>query len=80
MRSLFAAGAALLAMALLGACSERPQEHSARKNDAASWQGTGSAYVVPGWSPGDQKSWETQMRNRALRGQDEYGRTGGPAS
>jgi hypothetical protein len=80
MRSLFLAGAALAAMAVLGGCSEKPQDLGARKTGAPSWEGTGSAYAEPGWKPGDQKSWETQMRNRALRGQDEYGRTGGPAS
>jgi hypothetical protein len=80
MRTLFVAGAALVALALLGACTEKPQELSARKAGAPSWQGTGTAYAEPGWKPGDQNSWETQMRSRTWRGQDEYGRTGGPAS
>lgn len=80
MRSLLVAGAALLGLAFLGACSEKPQELKSKKADAASWQGTGGAYVAPGWSPGDQKSWEAQIRSRAQHGQDEYGRTGGPAS
>jgi hypothetical protein len=80
MRSAWVAGAAVVALALLGACAEKPQELSTKKTGAPSWQGTGTAYVEPGWNPGDEKSWETQMRNRALRGQDEYGRTGGPAS
>jgi hypothetical protein len=80
MRSLFVTGAALVALAFLGACSEKPQELNAKKVDVPTWQGTGGAYTEPGWKAGDQKSWEAQMRSRALRGQDEYGRTGGPAS
>jgi hypothetical protein len=71
---------ALVAAFGLAGCSEQPQELRAKKTGAPSWQGTGTAYAEPGWNPGDQKSWETQMRNRAQRGQDEYTRTGGPAS
>ena len=53
----------LLACALvaLAACGDKPQNletGTASKKDSAAYLGTGSAYVAPGWKPGDKASWE----------------------
>jgi ABC-type glycerol-3-phosphate transport system substrate-binding protein len=68
--------AALAVAALLSACAEQPQESSASKGSAPSWDGAGNAYMVEGWKPGDQASWDEQMRRRA-QAQNEYVRIGG---
>jgi len=66
--------AALLALALAGtACSEKPQTAGARKTDAEPWTGTRTAYTAPGWKPGDEASWDSQIRARA-ESQNEYAR------
>jgi hypothetical protein len=68
---------ALVALVALTACGETSQQlDPARKAGDMSWKGTGGSYATPGWTAGDQKSWETQLRNRTQRGQDEYPRTG----
>lgn len=68
---------ALLAATALSACSEQPQEVSAgAKAGQPSWQGAGNPHVAEGWKPGDQASWEEQMRRRA-QGQNEYARISG---
>ncbi len=60
------------AAALLAACSEKPQTAQMRKSDAQPWAGApGDPYVASGWKPGDEASWERQMRMRA-QGQNEY--------
>jgi hypothetical protein len=59
---------------LLGACAEKPQTAQTRKSDGQPWAGApGDPYTVSGWKPGDQASWEQQMRTRA-QGQNEYSR------
>ena len=66
------------AMLLLAACGEAPQDSSgAKKPDDHASKGTNNGYSEPGWKAGDEKAWETQLKNRALRGQDEYQRTSG---
>lgn len=61
-------------VALLAACSEKPQTADMRKSDSQPWAGApGDPYVASGWKPGDQASWEEQMRKRA-QGQNEYSR------
>jgi hypothetical protein len=69
--------ATLLALAalaaLLGACGEKPQT-AGRKSDALASSGANAAYTAPGWKPGDQASWESQMRNRS-QNQNEYSRS-----
>jgi hypothetical protein len=57
----------------LGACSEKPQSGASHKSDGQAFQGPASAYTAPGWKPGDQTSWQTQLRARA-QGQNEYSR------
>ncbi len=44
---------AALALAVLSACGDKPQEMgSGIKQDAAAFNGTGSAFVASGWKPG----------------------------
>jgi hypothetical protein len=59
----------------LGACTEKPQEMHSNPNYAPEFKGTGSAFVVPGWTPGDKTSWEQELKARAQRGQNEYNKT-----
>ncbi len=68
---------AVAALALLAACGEKPQQASTKKADVPASQGTNNGYAVPGWKAGDEKDWETQLKNRAQRGQNEYQRTTG---
>ncbi len=60
----------------LAACTEKPQTVT-KKADTPAWQGAANPHVASGWKVGDEKSWEAQMRARALAGQDEYGRVRG---
>ncbi len=64
------------ACTLLGACAEKAQvsSTSVKKPDVPAYRGTGTAYATTDWKQGDAASWEEQMRNRAVRGQNEYGR------
>jgi hypothetical protein len=68
MRTLLVASIFVLA---LSACGEKEQTAGTRKADAKAWEKTQSAYVAPGWTPGDAASWEEQMRKRA-QGQNDY--------
>lgn len=58
---------------------EKSQADAARlkKADARASQGAAKAYTATGWTPGDDASWQAQMRARA-EGQNEYARI--PAS
>ena len=72
--SLKTAAGLVCAVTLLVACGEKPQTAHTRKSDSQPWAGApGDPYVASGWKPGDQASWEEQMRNRA-QGQNEYSR------
>ncbi|MEK9951228.1 MAG: hypothetical protein VW687_03570 [Curvibacter sp.] len=50
------------------------QSLAGAKSDAPSYNGTGKAYVDPGWKPGDKASWETKLKARGQYGQNEYNR------
>ena len=67
---------AVLLLAGLGACGEKPQTAnvSARKSDTRAYEGTQNAFVAPGWKVGDSGSWEEQLQVR-VRNQNEYNRT-----
>ena len=58
------------------ACTEKPQtaQASPKKTDGKPWQGAKDDYVAKGWTPGDQTSWESQIRTR-MQSQNEYTRT-----
>jgi hypothetical protein len=74
---------ALIACAvLLAGCAEKPQTTTAKKSDHKAWEGVVAAdgtNVSAGWKPGDEKSWEAQLRQRA-QGQNEYSRSAPAAS
>lgn len=63
---------ALVSIAMLGACGEKPQSLGGVKSDAAPHTGVGaSQYAVPGWKAGDKTAWEQQLRARS-QGQNDY--------
>jgi len=64
------AGSLLVALA---ACGDKPQTlGDTSTRDVAAFNGTGSAFVAPGWKPGDRTSWEQHLRARMQRGQNDY--------
>jgi hypothetical protein len=65
---------ALLMVAGLAACGDRPQELTASKQDSAAFTGTGKPYVDPNWKPGDKATWEAQLKARSQYGQNDYTR------
>ena len=62
----------LVLVLALTACERAQTAPSARKPDSEPWASAATAFTAPGWKPGDQGSWESQMRNRAAK-QNEYG-------
>lgn len=64
----------LATVAALSACGETPQTAGQRKADVQAYEGAASAFTASGWKPGDEASWEQQMKTRA-QGQNEYSRT-----
>lgn len=62
------------AVFLLAACGERAQTIGGARQDAAAYTGTGSAFMQPGWKPGDKTSWESELRARGQSSQNEYNR------
>lgn len=63
--------------ALLAACGEPNQAKTSgttNRGDAAAWQGANNPHVVKGWNPGNQGSWENQIRTRGQL-QNEYVKT-----
>ena len=68
MKVILSVMALLLALA---ACERTQTAPSARKPDAEPWVGAATPFTAPGWKPGDQASWESQIRNRAAS-QNEY--------
>lgn len=70
------------AVLVMAACTERPQVQPAAKQGARSaptsqaWTGTTGEFKTGQWTPGDQASWERQMRARS-QSQNEYVRIQG---
>jgi len=67
----------LIAAVALGltACSiEESQElHASNaEHSAPLYMGTGTNFMVKGWTPGNKSSWEHELRVRLQRGQNEY--------
>ena len=60
----------------LAGCGEKDQSLPAtvKKTSAPAWKGARDEFVTPGWKPGDQASWNQQMRVRAQT-QNEYNKT-----
>ena len=61
---------------LLAACGERSQAMGEGRDhgDAAPWEGSRHGNVAGGWTPGDQASWQKQIKARN-QAQNEYNRT-----
>ena len=66
---------AVLAVAAVAACGERPQTGAGIRSDAPPYAGTGSNFTQPGWKAGDKASWESELKARQQYGQNEYTRT-----
>jgi hypothetical protein len=63
---------AALSLALAG-CAEKEQHANGIKTDAPAFEGTNhGAFTAPGWKPGDRASWESELKVRTVRGQNEY--------
>jgi hypothetical protein len=60
---------------LLAACGERVQNLGVARQDAAAFNGTGKAFVEPGWKQGDKTSWESHIKARGQNSQNEYTKT-----
>ena len=63
-----AAASGLIVVLGIAACGERVQTTASgpeKKADSPGWQAGNSAYLAPGYTPGDRTSWEAQLRNRA---------------
>ena len=72
--------AAAAALLLLAACTEKPQTpaNDGRNSgvDAKAWSQSDAAkpaFITPGWTPGDQASWDKQIQQRT-QAQNEYKR------
>ncbi len=57
--------------AALSACGEKPQTAATKKSEGKPWEGVQKSHMAQGWKPGDQASWESQLRVRA-QAQNEY--------
>ena len=64
----------LALLALLSACSEKPQTAAPTTNDRAPYMGTGKAFVEAGWKQGDKARWESHLKARSQYGQNDYTR------
>jgi hypothetical protein len=42
-----------------------------RKSDTPVWENKDKRFLAPGWTPGDQASWDAQLVDRA-QGQNDY--------
>ena len=66
---------AMMAAATAG-CGDKPQSAgTTKKSDTKGWELAQSGSLAEGWKGGDQAAWETQLRQRAQQGQNEYSRS-----
>mgnify|MGYP000753479296 FL=1 len=75
MKRIFITLTAVLTLAGLSACTEKPQTGGGVTHDAAPYAGTGSNFTQPGWKAGDKAGWEQHLKARQQYGQNEYTRT-----
>ncbi len=66
------AGWVVAVAALLVACGEKPQTQGTVTKDIAPYNGTGKAFADADWKQGDKTSWESHMKARTQRGQNDY--------
>jgi hypothetical protein len=74
MRARLFATAALLGIAVLAGCGEKPQILDAKTKtpDAAPWSASASSpFYAADWKGGDKAAWEAQIRTRN-QGQNDY--------
>jgi major membrane immunogen (membrane-anchored lipoprotein) len=69
---------AVVSLAALAACGEKPQTAGGVKGDVAAYQGVQTSFAAPGWKAGDRTSWEQALKARAQNTQNEYSRTTSP--
>ncbi|MCK9215492.1 MAG: hypothetical protein M0P52_13760 [Rhodoferax sp.] len=65
---------AIVMLAALSACGEKPQALQSSKRDASSYTGTGKAFANQDWKQGDKASWESHLKARNQYGQNDYTR------
>jgi uncharacterized lipoprotein YehR (DUF1307 family) len=72
--ALLMATAVAVSMAGCGEKAQTLDAGSARKSDAKGWEGVtvGTEYSANGYKAGDKTAWETQLKSRTERGQNEY--------
>ena len=75
MRGGVALTVAILALACLSACGDKPQTLGGVKSDVPSFQGVENPFAAPGWKAGDKTSWEQGLKARAQNTQNEYSKT-----
>ena len=75
MKRIFITLTAVLTLAGLSACTEKPQTGGGVTHDAAPYAGTGSNFTQPGWKAGDKASWEQQLKAREQYSHNDYTRT-----
>ena len=64
---------AVVLVAGLSACDDKPQVLETIKKDSAAFTGTGKAFANQDWKQGDKASWEAALRSRN-QNQNEYTR------
>ena len=63
-----------LVATVLAGCGERVQTippGGERKADTPVWENKDKRFLAPGWTPGDQASWNAQLVDRA-QGQNDF--------
>ena len=65
---------AVMVVAGLTACGDKPQTLEANKRDNSAYSGTGKAFANKDWKQGDKASWESQLKARGQYGQNDYTR------
>jgi hypothetical protein len=73
MRRILTSSAILLAMGVLCACGEKPQDRAGIRSDQPAQAGTGvAAFTDPGWTAGDKASWSNHLKARANYGMNDH--------
>ena len=64
---------AAAAVVLVAGCGEKVQtiESGKRRSDTPVWQTKDQRFLAPGWTPGNEASWNAQMTQRA-QGQNDF--------
>ncbi len=65
---------AVMLVAGLTACGDKPQTLEANKRDNPAYSGTGKAFANKDWKQGEKASWESQLKARGQYGQNDYTR------